>query len=139
MFSLSGFRNTYPAFRNVEQFSDVMINSHYFNAQLYMSEGYGGLENDLLDFALQLLTAHLLYSFDFIAKGQSNALLNSATIDPVTVSLTPPPAKSGWEWWLSTTPYGLQLWSLLQLQSSGGWVIGGHAENSAFRKTGGVF
>jgi hypothetical protein len=139
MFSLSGFRNTYPAFRNVEQFSDIMINSHYFNAQLYMSESYGGLEGDLLDFALQLLTAHLLYSFDLIAKGQSNALVNSATIDAVTVSLTPPPAKSGWEWWLSTTPYGLQLWSLLQLQSAGGWVIGGYAENKAFRKAGGVF
>jgi len=139
--NLSSFRSSFTAFANSATYPDVMINAYYANAGAYISQNdaCGGLNGATLDFALQLLTAHLLQSFSMISAGQTNVLVSATSIDQVSVTLTPPPAKTGWEWWLATTPYGLQLWALLNVQSTGGWSVGGRPEVCAFRKVGGSF
>lgn len=139
--NISAFRGAFPAFADPTKFPDVMLNAYYANAGLYIdqNDNCSGLNGATLDFALQLMTAHLLYSFTLIAAGQTSVVVQGATIDKVTVSLTPPPVKNMWQWWLATSPYGLQLQALLSVRSVGGWAIGGNPERMAFRKVGGFF
>lgn len=66
-------------------------------------------------------------------------MVNSATEGSVSVGMTPPPAKNMWQWWLATTPYGVQLMALLQSLTVGGFIVGGAPELGAFRRVGGVF
>lgn len=138
---ITAFRAAFPAFADATKFSDAMLNAYYANAGCYidMNDNCSGLNGACLDFALQLMLAHLLYSFTLISAGQTSVIVQGATIDKVTVSLTPPPAKNMWQWWLATSPYGLQLQALLQAKSVGGWAIGGLPERMAFRKVGGMF
>jgi hypothetical protein len=58
--------------------------------------------------------------------------MQTANIDKVNVSLTPPPLKNQWQWWLSISPWGQQLWALLQVNSVGGHYIGGSPVLSGF-------
>ena len=60
-------------------------------------------------------------------------------IDKVTVTNMPPPVKNGWQFWLATTPYGMQLWALLKRMAGAGLYIGGLPERRAFRKVFGTF
>lgn len=97
------------------------------------------LEGECRYRALTLLTAHLAALGVLIAAGQVPGLVQTATVDKVSVSLTPPPILTQFQWWLSLTPYGQQLLALLQVASVGGIYIGGLPEISAFRKVGGIF
>jgi hypothetical protein len=66
--------------------------------------------------------------------------VSGASVDKVSVTLTPPPVKSQWQWWMSLTPRGAQLLALLKSKAAGGLYVGGlPAERAAFRKAGGVF
>jgi hypothetical protein len=49
--------------------------------------------------------------------------VQSATIDKITVSLTPPPATSEFLWWLNLTGYGAQLAALLSVHAVGGFFV----------------
>jgi hypothetical protein len=100
---------------------------------------YGFLQGTCRQTALNFLTAHLTYTAGLIAAGQTSILVQTATIDKVSVGLTPPPVKDNWQWWLATSPYGLQLLAMLEARSIGGWFVGGLPERSAFRKVGGIF
>ena len=139
--NIANFRAAFPAFSNAITYPDALLNLQYANAGTYISQNdsYDGLSGASLDFALQLLLCHLLFSYSLIANGQTNVIVSSSTVADVSVSLEPPPAKTSWQWWLSTSPYGLQLLALLKLQSAGGWAIGGLPESRAFRKVGGIF
>jgi hypothetical protein len=101
--------------------------------------GFCALSGQARYWGLNLMTAHLTALSVIIAGGQVPGLVQTATIDKVNVSLTPPPLKTQYQWWLSLTPYGQQLFALLQVSSVGGYWIGGLPEVAAFRKTGGVF
>ena len=140
--NLTTFRAAFPAYSNSTSFPDAQIQAYFANATSYINANdswCGGLSGATLDWALQLLTAHITASFVLISQGKTNIIINSSTVSKVSVSLTPPPAKTTWEWWLSSTPYGLQLLALLDVQSAGGWSVGGLPERRAFRKVGGVF
>ena len=139
--NLTAFRTAFPAFSNTGTFPDSMLNAYFSNASSYISawDNYSGLNGATLDWALQLLTAHLAQSFVLIGLGKTNIVIAGSGVAKVNVSLKPPPDGSAIEWWLATTPYGIQLWALLDVNSVGGWVIGGLPESSAFRKVGGVF
>lgn len=65
--------------------------------------------------------------------------MTSASEGSVSVGMMAPPAKNGWQFWLSSTPYGVQLGALLGVASAGGVFIGGSEERAAFRKAGGVW
>lgn len=113
-----------------------------FNTSTVIMTKWDGclLAGDRLQLALNLLTGHLTQTAALLAAGQSTvAPVTSATQGSVSVSMMPPPATSGWQYWLSTTPYGIQLWALLSMAGAGGFLIGGSLERKAFRKAGGVF
>jgi hypothetical protein len=71
--------------------------------------------------------------------GGVTGVVTGATIDKVSVQLAAPTTKSGWQYWLASTPYGMQLWAFLSIKSAGGLYIGGRPERRAFRKVGGNF
>lgn len=97
------------------------------------------LAGKALQYGLELLTAHLAKLGQMAAAGIPVGSIASGTEGSVTVAFNAPPFKSGWQFWLSTTTYGAQLWALLQVQSAGGLYVGGLPERAAFRKVGGVF
>lgn len=109
-------------------------------ATQYITPDDGWLLNgDPLQLALDLMTAHLAKTFTMISAGQVAVVMTSAGEGSVNLSMAPPPAKDGWQYWLSTTPYGLQLWALLSARGAGGVYVGASAERASFRKAGGVF
>lgn len=84
-------------------------------------------------YALQLLTAHLVYINDLVATGTAGGLMQAATIDKITVTLTPPPVPNEFRFWLNQSPYGQQLLSLLELASVGGFFAGGGSVRGSLR------
>jgi hypothetical protein len=98
------------------------------------------LAGERLQMALNLLTGHLTQTAKLLAAGQASvAPITGATQGSVSVSMLPPPATSGWQYWLSTTPYGIELWAVLSMAGAGGFLIGGSLERKSFRKAGGIF
>lgn len=142
IFNIPEFRLEFPQFVNTVTFPDTLL-QRYFNAAIdYISDvNYGWMGLGSRTLALSLMTAHLADIVIIVNKsgGSVPGLVQSSTIDKVSVSLTPPPLQNQWQWWLSLTPYGQQLLALLQAGSVGGFYIGGRPERSAFRKVGGTF
>lgn len=139
-FDVAIFREQFPAFANETTFPDAMLQMYWDMATCYISDyNCGWLYGDCRRLAIDLMTAHLTALSVLIAAGQTPGLVQSATIDKVSVSLTPPPIPNQWQWWLALTPYGQQLLALLQVKSVGGFYIGGLPEGGAFRKVGGIF
>jgi hypothetical protein len=133
-FDISAFRIAYPAFANEETFPDATLQAYFNSACCYISnDNYGWLAGNCRYTALTLMTAHLAALSVIIAKGKVPGLVQSATIDKVSVSLTPPLLENQWQWWLSLTPYGQQLFAMLQVNSAGGFYVGGSPETLAFR------
>lgn len=137
------FRLLFPPFADPTKFPDAYIQAQWDMAVTYFGDVdgclFGGPEKQS---ALNLMTAHLMQLNILIAAGGSagaGGVLTGATIDKVSVTLAPPPFKNGWQWWLAQTPYGAQLWALLQLKSAGGYYIGGLPERRGFRKVYGTF
>lgn len=141
LFDVGEFRIAFPAFSNPVTFPTDTLQAYWDAATCYVDDegNYGWLQGDCRRRALDLMTAHLTALSVLIAGGQVPGLVQAATIDKVTVSLTPPPLKNQWQWWLSLTPYGQQLLALLESRAVGGFYIGGLPERSAFRKVGGIF
>lgn len=137
------FRLLFPAFADETKFPDAMIAVWWDLATEYITEYDNCLiSGKTLQFALNLMAAHLAQTFTMIANGSGTGtpgLVTSASEGSVSISMTPPPAKSAWQFWLSTTPYGLQLWALLSSLLVGGITLGGHPEINSFRRGYGVF
>jgi hypothetical protein len=138
-FSAEKFRLRFPYFTE-EKFPDEELEKYWEMAICYISAtDYGCLSGDCRELAIQLMTAHLAIIGKNAETGDTTGFVNSATIDKITVSLTPPPAGSQYTWWLSLTTYGQQLLALLKSKVAGGCYIGGSLERQAFRKVGGNF
>ncbi len=139
-FDVSAFRLSFPAFANDAAYSDVSLRANWDAATCYVSpQSYGYLHGECRTRALNLMTAHLVALADTVKAGQTPGMVSAATIDKVTVTLTPPPIKSQWQWWLSLTPYGQQLLALLSASAAGGFYISGLPESSAFRRVHGIY
>lgn len=141
--NLTAFRLMFPAFADATKFPDEYIQIQWTAATGFLGS-YDGclLAGDALQLALNYLTAHLMQSNVLLLAGGPSATVGvtiGATIDKITVSMAPPPAKNGWQWWLLTTPYGAQLWALLSAKSAGGFYFGGLPERRGFRKVYGTF
>lgn len=132
----------FPAFADANTFyPDVTLQAYWDTAILYITDQTAGsrlITEAKQARAINLMTAHLAALSQIIAKGNIPGLVESATIDKVSVTMTPPPAKTQWQWWLSLTPYGQQLYALLQISSVGGFYFGGVPEIGAIRRTGGI-
>ena len=141
VFDVTAFRLAFPAYANATTYPDATLQMNWNLATCYMDPNGndGFLQGTCRQTALNFLTAHITYTADLISAGQTSIIVQNATIDKVAVGLTPPPVKTNWQWWLNTSPYGIQLLSLLSARSVGGWMPGGLPERSAFRKVGGIF
>lgn len=127
-------------FVELSALSDAQVQAYGGMASAYLDPNDGPLiSGPALQLALSLMAAHLAKSFLMIGDGQTAVVVAGSAEGSVSVSLVAPPVKGAWQWWLATTPYGQQLWALLQIQSAGGLYVGGSMERAAFRKAGGVF
>lgn len=138
----AAFRAMFPALADDAVYSNAMLLLWWDAAALHLSEGWM-LSGATYDLARKLLTAHLVHLAHGIASsgsvGTSGGAVQSASEGSVSVSFTTPPTKTAWQFWLSSSPYGLQLWAMLTIAGSGGVYIGGLPEREAFRKVGGVW
>lgn len=117
----------FPIYSNPSVYPEALLQTYWDIAIDYVSDvgNYGSLQGMKRQYALNLMVAHITYLNGLIAAGQVPGLMQNATIDKVTVGLTPPPVKNQFQWWLSLTPYGQALLALLQLNSVGGFYVGG--------------
>lgn len=138
VFDLASFQAACPALAST---NPTLLAGTFGVAANIMSANDGCiLSGDTLQLALNLMTGHLTQIGNLIAAGQTTvAPAVGATEGTVSLTLQPPPATSGWQYWLSSTPYGIQLWALLQVRSAGGFLVGGSLERASFRQAGGGF
>lgn len=134
-FDIPAFRASFPAFASEVIYPDPTIQSAADSALCFLSSHNCGCDT----LAWQLATAHLLQLRANAASGTTGGLVTSASIDKVSVSVTPPPVTDGYSYWLSLSPYGLELMALLSKCSAGGFYVGGLPERAAFRNVGGIF
>lgn len=142
-FDVTQFRIDYPQFADDAVFPDETLQTYWNWATCYIdAKNYGFLSGVCRGHAIDLMTAHLAALSVIIAQGnyqQNPGLVQAATISKISVTLTPPPLDNQWQWWLSLTPYGQQLFALLQVSACGGFMIGGSPVRSAFRGPAGGF
>jgi len=129
------FRQQCPAYASTADYPEATLQAFWNSAISYMSDvgNFGDLQGDARQYGLNLMTAHLVYIAGLIAQGQVPYVLGAANVDKVQITAVPPPLKNQWGWWLSVSPYGQLLWSLLQVNSVGGFYIGGSPVLSSFR------
>ena len=138
VFDVAAFRAMFPAFADPLKFPDVMLQGYWTMACNYINDYDNvAIDGDNLQLALNLMSAHLAKSYAMIDAGDLVVVVAGAAEGTVSISTVPPPAKSGYQWWLCTTPYGVQLWALLSSIAVGGYYIGGNQELSSFRRGGG--
>jgi hypothetical protein len=139
LFDYDAFIAQCPAYNNPAQFPEATLQSFWDGATYYMSDvgNFGSLQGNARQYGLNLMTAHLVYISQLIAQGQVPYVLGASTIDKVQVTTVQVPLKNQWQWWLSISGYGQQLWALLQVSSVGGFYIGGSPILSSFRGYGG--
>ena len=139
MFDIAKFRAVFTQFASDTLYPDALITFWADFAKCELSESCL-LFGDCYDNALMLVVAHILTLMTTAAQGNGQTgALTSAAIDKVSVGYTAPPYQSGWQYWLTQTPYGVQLWSLLSVLAAGGFYVNGWPEASAFRRAGGVY
>lgn len=131
------FKVEIPEYANPLVYPESTIEVYWDLATTYVSDNTqcNVLTEKAQRFALNLMTAHLIYLNGIAASGGIPGVMQSSTIRNVNVDLTPPPVKNQWGWWLQQTPYGQRLNSLLLGNSSGGYYIGGSPVRSSFRGT----
>ena len=141
LFDYAKFILVAPAYADLQHYPEATIQAFWNSAVNYISnrQNCGVIQGDKRVYAINLMTAHLLYISGLIAAGTVPYLMQTATIDKVTVGLTPPPLRNQFQWWLSVSPYGQELLALLQINSVGGFYIGGSAPRAAFGYQGGSF
>lgn len=141
VFNAVEFREKFPAFADATKYPDELLSGYFDMAKCFVwPHEWCLLHGDCLQNAMDLMTAHIAFSQTMINNGQSvPGIMVGATIDKVSVSVSPPPTSNGWQYWLATTPYGMMLWALLIGKASGGFYVGGSPERRGFRKIGGFF
>ncbi len=134
LFDASVFRAQFPPYADQLAFPNALLQMYWTNATAYINDCYSKLRKNQLSLALNLMTAHLAYLNVIANAGQNTGLVQGATIDKVSVTLTPPPEVNEWQWWLAQSPYGQQLLALLQVASVGGFFFGGWPTAYALRR-----
>lgn len=140
-FDYASFIVVAPAYSNQQTYPQATIQNYWNMAICYVSNigNYGSLQGDCRQLALNLLTAHLLYIAGLTQGGTVPYVMQTSTIDKVSIGLTMPTMKNQFMWWLMASPYGQQLYALLQANSVGGFYIGGSPQRAAFGYQGGFF
>ena len=140
-FEPAAFRAAFPEFADPEKWPDAVLERLNGTALVHIPAKPGKrLHGAARELAIAYMTAHLLKLERAAVAGDTAGLVASASVDKVSVSLSPPPVQSQREWWYALTPYGAALQALLRSKAAGGLYVGGlPPERDAFRKAGGVF
>lgn len=140
-FDAVAFREQFPAFSSATKYPDALLSRYFTSATCFIWPiDWKYLHGNCLQLALNLMTAHLAQIGANINQGNtSTGILTSASIDKVSVGLQAPATKNGWQAWLATTPWGMELWALISAKRPRVLVAGGSPERAAFRGVGGVF
>lgn len=136
-FNEANFRALFPAFANTGTYPTVTLQLYWNVATDYISAvtpTCGGLKLNQQTLALNQMTAHITQLNTMAASGQAGGVVQSASVDKVSVSLTPPPVPNEWRFWLNQTPYGQQLLALLEVASVGGFFVGGYPTQFTLRR-----
>jgi hypothetical protein len=138
-FDYASFVVIAPAYSDPIRYPQATLQAFWNSAINYISNvgNYGQLQDGARQYAINLMTAHLVYISGLIASGTVPYLMQNSTIDKVSIGLTPPKLNNQFQWWLSVSPYGQQLLALLQVNSVGGFYIGGSPQRAAFGFQGG--
>lgn len=138
----TNFRAQFPAFANETTFPEAALSATWTTGTAYISPdanpGWTGNPAQLQR-ALDLMCAHLTQLAQQIANGTPMGVMSAASEGSVSITLQPPPVKSAFGYWLSTTVYGTELRMLLDIVGGVGFYVGGSCERQGFRKAGGVF
>lgn len=125
------FRAKYPAFADPAKYPDAVLQNDLEQAQCFISIEPCAFDGSVCRLNLvYMLAAHIQALADTAAQngGNTPGFTASASVGSVSVSLTPPPVKNQFDYWLSLTPYGQQLAALLALNSGVGVYFGGEFE-----------
>lgn len=111
--NLETFLQTFPAFENMG-ITEEYLQSAYMGANSLISTHYGTivLPEDLQVRGVYLATAHQMYLMQNPDVG-ANGKLSNATEGSVSVGFYQPPFKNWLEYWLSLSPYGMELTVIL--------------------------
>ena len=103
------FKAIFPAFKDVD---NEAIMFAYDGAESYIATTVGaiGLTLSLQTRGVYLATAHCLYMSQ---NPDEFRQLSSATEGSASAGFTPPPTKDLFQYYLSLTPYGLELLAIL--------------------------
>lgn len=126
-FNYASFIAQCPAYANETAYPQATLAAYWISATNYVSNigNFGVIQGTARQFALNLMTAHLVFYAGLVASQQVPALMQTATIDKVSIGVTPPPLPNQWQWFLDISPYGQQLLAQLQSQSAGGFYTSG--------------
>lgn len=135
-FNYATFAQGYPQFSDMLAFPQATLQLYWNTATNFLSNNTAscGMTIPQRTTSLNLLTAHIAALSTIAAKGENTGLLQSAGIDKVNVSLTPPPEVNQWQWWLNQTPYGQQYLALMQVMAVGGFFVGGYPTTFTLRR-----
>lgn len=119
--SADDFKKNFPEFESCE---DVEL--YILRAECYVSPNNSKLDESKCKLAVYLFAAHLLTLQSSIQDGQiQGGITVSSSIDKVSISMVPPPAKGAFEYWLSQTQYGMELLALVESEISTPFLLGG--------------
>lgn len=128
--TISEFRQIFSVFSDTEKYSDAFIQSMLDMAQTYISPQENCLVNSAtIKNMIYLMTAHLAQINSSLANGKDVGQISSASVGGVSVSKVVPKNTTELDYWLNTTPYGMQLLATLSSLSAIGLYIGGQKEN----------
>ncbi len=130
----------FSQYGNPGMYPPAILQAWWNNAINYISNtgNCGNIQGDQRYYAIELMLAHLLFLNGIVISGgggQVPGMLERATIDKVTVGMTPPPMHDQWDWWLGLSPYGQLLLAMLQANTVGGDYIGGSSPRAGFSGT----
>lgn len=138
MIDIKDFRDAFTEYSDATVYPDAMIEMQAEISKTYLCRS--AFTDKKYKVCLYLMLAHVLLLRDLQLSGQTEILISKLGNEgDVSVSLATPPVESTFSYWLSTSTYGLQLLSLIEIQSIGGFYIGGLEEREGFRKYGGGF
>lgn len=129
--SLAGFYEEYPEF-NTDEYKTICPIAFRQAKNRIKIRNCGILRDENRVQAIYLLTAHLSSLSFKNQSGQSSAggagIVASASVGEVSISYQQIPAQDSWSYWLSLTPYGLELLALLDGLTAVPLYIGGTLE-----------
>ena len=129
--TVEGMRTQLAYFADPEKYPDEVLSVDLENAQNYISPlNLGPLKDNSRAYAVYLMAGHLQVLADRMSSGNTGTgLQTGASVGQVSVTLTPPPVKDQFDYWLSLTPFGAQLLFLLSSVTPMGFYVGGSNED----------